>query len=148
MLTLFRSIYILLSILKHILSGFDLESQQGGLMVIRFSVCLFKIHHHFSGCSQHTCKRLPSCGMSLEKWFRRFICKIFKSNTSTRGCALWVLICMFAGATGWCTAAAQNMFRAGSDFCGFNLSKVRGALKVAKTFYLDLLTHNRLKTSL
>jgi len=45
--TLFCSVCIQISILKHLVSGFRSQNHEGGLMTIRLSVRLFKIYYRF-----------------------------------------------------------------------------------------------------
>jgi len=52
--TLFCSVAIQLSILKHLLLGYRWQNLEGNLLMNRLLVCLFKIYHRsfwqFSGC--------------------------------------------------------------------------------------------------
>jgi len=102
----------------------------------------------FPGNSELTVERLPSWRISSEKWFRRCIFTMLKSNLLTRCCAISDSICVFSSLMPPRFSAAERLFQEGSLSSSSCLSKVSYFVKVSETFFVDSLAQNRMKTSL
>jgi len=93
-----------------------------------------------------TFKRLPSCWIWSEKWFRRCIIEKLKSDVVTRCWAISDMIGGKCSSTRQHFAAGKRLFPAGSLLWSSCVCKVICCVKVSKTFFVDLLAQNRLKT--
>ena len=100
-----------------------------------------------SGSSELTFKRLPSWRIRSEKWFRRCIFTNLISDSSRRCYAISDSIFVFSSSTRRRFAATERLFQVGSLSRSSCLSKVSSFFKASKTFFVDLLARNRLKTS-
>jgi len=109
--------------------------------------CLWSIIA-LSGRSGRALKKLPSWQILWEKWFRRCIFTKLTSDLSTGCFAISNPICIWSSSTRQRFEAAERPFEVGSLSCSLCFYNVSCLLKVSRTFFIDLLARNQLKSSL
>jgi len=145
---LFCSVCIQLSILKHLLSSFGAQHLEGGLMIIRMLVQLFRIHHRsfwvFRACISEVAKLVDMFKevvqeMNLYQVEIGFINKML--------CKVWLdLHFNFLNKTTLCSH--RTIFPSRVTLNSSCLSKVSYIFKDSEASFVDILARNRLKTSL